>query len=251
MSEISKYCSSIEHESINAVCYCLECNVYMCNKCESFHSKLCQKHHSYNINKDMNEIFTGYCKEENHLNKLEYFCKTHNQLCCCACIVKIKRKGKGQHSDCNICTIEDIEEEKKKKLKENIEFLENEIKTIEKSTEELKILFDKVNENKTELKLNIQKIFTQLRNHLNEREDELLLEVDNQFDNLYFKEDTIKNCEKLPNKIKISLEKGKNICNEWNKNDKLNKIINDCIIIENNIKEIKIINDIINLILIK
>ena len=245
MSDI-KRCSSIEHENINAVCYCLECKVYMCNKCENFHSKLCQKHHSYIMNKNVNEIFTGYCKEENHLDILEYFCKSHNQLCCTACIAKIKRKGKGQHSDCNICIIEDIEEEKKKKLKQNIEFLENDIKTIEKSIEELKIIFDKVNENKTELKLNIQKIFTKLRNYLNEREDELLSEVDNHFNNLYFKEDTIKNCEKLPNKIKISLEKGKNIDNEWNKKDKLISLINDCINIENNMKEIKIINEIIN-----
>ena len=39
MSDIKK-CSSIEHENINDVCYCLECKVYMCKKCENFHSKL-------------------------------------------------------------------------------------------------------------------------------------------------------------------------------------------------------------------
>ena len=56
--------------------------------------------------------------------KLEYYCKDHNILCCAACISKIEGKGNSQHKDCNICFIEDIKEEKKRNLKENIIFLE-------------------------------------------------------------------------------------------------------------------------------
>ena len=120
-----KKCSSKEHENIDAINFCPECNVFICKKCENFHSKLCQKHHPYTLDKDKKEIFTGYCLEENHINELEYFCKTHNQLCCASCIVKIKRKGKGQHTDCNVCNIEDIKEEKQQKFQENLKFLEN------------------------------------------------------------------------------------------------------------------------------
>jgi len=47
----------------------------------------------------------------------------------------------------------------------------------------------------------------------------------------------------LPNKIKISLEKGKLIDKEWDNNKMLNSIINDCINIENNINKINLIND--------
>ena len=68
------------------------------------------------------------------------------------------------------------------------------------------------------------------------------MEVDKKFDNLFFKEDIIKEGEKLPNKLKDSLEKGKIIINDWNK-DKLNSLINDCLNIENNIKDINIINE--------
>ena len=68
------------------------------------------------------------------------------------------------------------------------------------------------------------------------------MEVDKKFDNLFFKEDIIKEGEKLPNKLKESLEKGKIIINDWNK-DKLNSLINDCLNIENNIKDINIINE--------
>ena len=64
------------------------------------------------------------------------------------------------------------------------------------------------------------------------------------YNNKYFKEEFIKDIEKLPNKIKISLEKGQIIDKEWNNDDnKLNLIINDCITIENNINNINLINE--------
>ena len=45
------------------------------------------------------------------------------------------------------------------------------------------------------------KIITNLRNKLNEREDELLSEVDNIFSNIYPEEKLILNYEKIPKKI--------------------------------------------------
>ena len=65
------------------------------------------------------------------------------------------------------------------------------------------------------------------------------------FNKLYYNEEIIKKSENLPNKIKISLEKGKIINKEWNNDSKLNSLINDCINIENNIKDINNINEII------
>ena len=90
---ISIKCSSKEHEKIDAISFCQQCNIYMCHKCDNIHKNLCQNHITFNSNK--NDIFTGYCKENGHFNKIEYFCKNHNQLCCDACIIKIKAKGKG------------------------------------------------------------------------------------------------------------------------------------------------------------
>ena len=52
-----------------------------------------------------------------------------------------------------------------------------------------------MNQNKEELKLKIQNIFTKLRNILNNREDELLLEVDKKFNKIYYKEEIIKQSE--------------------------------------------------------
>ena len=93
--------------------------------------------------------------------------------------------------------------------------------------------------------MNVSKIFTQIRNAINQREDKILLEIDDTFNNIYFKEEIIRLSENLPIKIKKSIEKGKLIEKDWNKNI-LNIIINDCINIEKNIKNIKIMNDNIN-----
>ena len=242
MENKKKKCSSKKHSEIDAVNYCQECNLFLCNKCLNFHSEILENHTLYNLDKDINDISTDICKYENHNNKLEFYCKNHNQLCCVTCICKIIKEGYNQHKDCEVCLIKDIENEKKSKLKENIKCLEDLSQKLQNSINELKNLFKKFNENKESLKLNAQKIFTKIRNCLNDREDELLLEIDNKYDKIYCNEDIIKESEKLPNKTKILLEKGKAIDKEWN-NNKLNSLINDCINIENNIKEINNINE--------
>jgi len=242
MENKNKKCFSTEHKEIDAISFCLECNIYMCNKCENLHSKLFNNHHSYKLDKDFNEIFTGLCKYKNHKNEYEFFCKTHNELCCAVCISKIKKEGKGQHTDCDVCLIEDIKNEKKNKFNENIKKLENLSNKIDELINQLKIIFEKINKDKEKIKLKIQNIFTKIRNTINDREDELLYEVDKKYGDTYFNENIIKDCEKLPNKIKISLENGKKMNEKWNEENKLNLLINDCISIENNINEINLIN---------
>ena len=243
MENINIKCSSKKHSEIDAICYCQECKIYLCNKCQSHHLELFENHLSFNIDKNINikNIFTGYCKEKNHSNILEYFCKTHNILCCVECVCKIKEVKKGHHSDCDICTIEKIKDEKRNNLKENIKKLEDLSKSLNDSIIGLKKILEKINENKEKIKFKIQNIFTQIRNALNEREDELLNQVDKEYNNLFINENKLKEYEKMPNKIKISLEKGNNIDKEWN-NEKLSSMINDCISIENNIKDINLIH---------
>ena len=185
-------CSSKKHAENKAIYFCIECQLYMCNKCLNHHSEFYEDHHKYELDKEQKEIFTGLCKEERHKIELQFYCKNHNQLCCAACISKIKDKGNGQHTDCNVCIIEEIEEEKKSILKENIKYLEDFSNKIQDSIAELKKIYEKINENKEDLKMKISKIFTHLRNLVNKREDELLLIIDNKFSELYFSEEFIK-----------------------------------------------------------
>ena len=109
----------------------------------------------------------------------------------------------------------------------------------------MKKIFEKINEDKEKIKLGKQNVFTRLRNIINEREDQLLFLVDKQFDNLYLKEELIKESEKLHKKIKISLENGKKIIKDLDEN-RLNFLINVCLNIEKNIQDIKKIEKIIH-----
>jgi len=235
-------CSFNEHKNNDAIKLCSDCKIYMCNKCEKLHSGLFTNHHLYKLEHDNDDIFSGICQKENHLDKLDYFCKNHNLLCCSACIVKLKKKGRGQHSDCNVCIIEDIKEEKKEILENNIKELKNLSNSLESSIKKLKDAFEEINKDREELKIKIQKIFTELRNNLNNREDELLLKVDEKFDKICYNEKKIKKLEKLPNRVKISIEKGKKISEEWNNDEQLCSNINECLNIESNLKEVKFLN---------
>ena len=237
-----KKCSLKKHNEIDAVFFCQECNIYMCNKCSNHHSELFENHNKYELAKEF--IITSLCKEKNHRDELKFFCKNHNKLCCGICISKIKGEGYGQHTDCDVCLIEKIANEKKKKLNQNIEYLENISLSIEKSMVELNKIIEKIDEDKDNLKLKVTKIFTKLKNAINNREDEILADIDKKFNEFIFDEKILKQSEKLPVQVKEFIEKGKIIENEWKKdNKKLNILINKCINVENNINNIKIINE--------
>jgi len=119
MENQKKKCSLKKHSEIDAINYCQKCKIYLCNKCKNLHSELFEIHHLYNFDKDINEIFTGNCKEKRHNIELIYFCKNHNKLCCAACISKIKDEIFSQHKDCDVCLIKEIKDVKKIKIKEN------------------------------------------------------------------------------------------------------------------------------------
>ena len=216
-------CSSINHKEIEALSFCNDCKLYMCNKCEKLHSELFQKNHNLiklEKGKDLADMLSGFCNEKNHKLELKYFCKNHNRLCCARCVAGLEDEEDGQHADCDICFIKDVENEKRNKLKDNIKCLEDISINLEQKINELKLIYEKIEKSKEELKTNIQKAFTKLRSALNDREEELLKEVDNKY-SLYFNENIIKDCDKLPNKIKKSLEKGKEIENNWNNKNNL------------------------------
>ena len=235
---IDNKCSLDEHKDIDALFYCQECKVKMCNKCEKIHSGFLKKHHTYSLDKDIKEIFTGLCTNKNHSLELEIYCKNHNQLCCVACISKIKIKGKGQHKNREVCHITKIKNSKKQNLEKNMNHLEEISNKLDTSIKELKNIFEKINESKEKLKTEIQKIFTKIRNELNNREDNLYEEIDKKFETIFFNEELIKDSEKLPNLVKTSLEKGKIQEDEWNNDNKLIELINHCINIENTITKI-------------
>ena len=241
MNSFHSKCSSKKHEKVNATNYCQECRLYMCEKCNEHHKEF-YIHQILGI-KDFEESFTGICKEENHNNTLDYYCKTHNQLCCDSCIIKFQKNGKGLHSKCEIYPIEEVKEQMKDNLNQNIKLLEELSISLDKSINELKDIFEKINENKETIKIKIQKIFTKLRNELNNREDELINKVDKKFEEIFFEEELIKKCEKLPKKVESSLSKAKLVNDKDKENNHLNEFIYNCINLETYINDIKNLNE--------
>ena len=231
--DINKKCSLEDHKDENAVMCCQECQINMCKRCENIHSKLFKNHHLYSLDKDKSEIFTGLCTHKKHSLELEFYCQTHNKLCCAACISKIKIKGKGQHKDCEVCYIKKIKNIKKQYLDKNLKNLKELSNKLEPSIKELKSIYEKINDRKEKLKIDVQKKFTKLKCEINNREDKLLEEIDKKYNELFFKEELIRESEKLPNLVKLSLEKVKMNENDWNDDNLLPKLINESINIEN------------------
>ena len=191
---------------------------------------------------NIEEKFTGKCKEQNHLNlELLFFCKNHNVLCCEKCFSKGEDIVKGQHENCEVCPIEKIKGEKEINFRKNIKELDNILKNCFHYLNEI---IDKSNEEKEKIKLKIQKLFTKIRNEINKREDELFLEVDKFYeinDKINYKENI-----SLFTKSKALLEAGKKLENEWNNDKKLIYLINNSIQIEKTIKDTNIILEKIN-----
>ena len=213
-------------------------NIYVRSLWKISFKNVCN-HNIYNSDENISEIFDGFCKENNHLEILEFFCKIHNKLCCSSCITKIKKKGKGQHTDCDICLIEDIKDTKKDLLNKNYTVLEELSKNIGNSINELKDILETINTNKYKLKLKIQKTFTEIKNKINEKENELMIEVDKMYENIFISHNKLKQIYTIPSIAKESLEKVKlndyEYKYEWEKDNKLSFLINDSINIENNI----------------
>ena len=235
-SEI-KICSSKDHIETIAIIYCKECNKYLCHKCEKSHSKIFKTHHK-NILEENIKLINDLCKENNHLIELNYFCISHNTLCCESCLNE-KNNKIGIHIDCNIYTIEEIKDKKKNILKENINNLKKINKTIIKSIDELKGIY----ENYKRAKNKIQSIFIKIRNAANIREKELLKELDEQYKTYFFDESFVKESNNLPDEIKKCLENCRKIKGIWNKKNKFSSFINDYTVNEKKIKEINKIND--------
>ena len=68
MDNLNKKCSFKDHQEVNANSYCRECKIFMCNKCEAHHSSLFLNHEQFNLIKNNEEIFTGFCLEKEHNN---------------------------------------------------------------------------------------------------------------------------------------------------------------------------------------
>ena len=66
-------------------------------------------------------------------------------------------------------------------FEENVQYLEKILKTFEDSIKELEELYKTIQGNKEQLKINVQKIFCEIKVAIDKRQDEILLDIENKF----------------------------------------------------------------------
>ena len=191
-------CSLEKHSNKAAKVFCQDCKILMCEECNETHLDICKLHNYHQLDK----ISTDKCKNAKHISEINFFCKAHNRLCNTKCNSNPKNDLNGQEFNCEIFLLNNIEEEKRNKLKDNVKHLENELKYIDNITNKLKKLTDTIFDKKEGIKIAIQKIFTKIRNAVNDKEEELFVVVDEYFNDIFFQKEIVKEGEKLPKKIK-------------------------------------------------
>lgn len=186
-------CSNKSHkEEKESQSYCPQCSIYMCSECEKIHENFFSIHKIFKTKSKESEkennyeniypIFSGLCTKKKHNNiPLEYYCKNHNFLCCTCCIIKLNSIGHGDHKDCEIVLIKEVENDKKNKVKENLQKLNKLSQEFNNIIESINEIVNKANENKNNLITKVQKIFTTIRDKINQKEDSILKEIDNKY----------------------------------------------------------------------
>ena len=111
----------------------------------------------------------------------------------------------------------------------------------------LLILFKiETNKNKENLKSKIKNVFLKLKNLLETREDQLLLELEKEYNKIFLDEKIIKENQKLPLKLKNSSELISSIREIENEEDELSSEINYYIEFEKDLNKINEIKEKIN-----
>ena len=117
---------------------------------------------------------------------------------------------------------------------------------MKKILKDIRTFYEHINPIKEDIIMNIKNIFHNFRILLDNREKELLYEVEEVYSKNFFSDNFLKESNKFPTKIKYNIDKGKNVLDKWEEAEekgKINLLINDCINIERNIKELNDIKD--------
>ena len=72
-----KKCSLLKRKENEVISYSQECKIYMCNKCQNYHLEYLGNHHIFKLeqNKNIEDIFTGFCKMKYHSVELNIIVK--------------------------------------------------------------------------------------------------------------------------------------------------------------------------------
>ena len=119
-----------KHQNAEVVTYYPECKKFCCTECDKLMRELFPEYHPLPIEEasELTLTFEDRCKEIGHSDcPLNYFCKTHNELCCSECAYS----GTGKHRGCAVVRARDMEMEFKARLSASVDSLSAEVERIE------------------------------------------------------------------------------------------------------------------------
>ncbi|KAL3884098.1 hypothetical protein ACJMK2_030320 [Sinanodonta woodiana] len=210
-SLVEKLCNSCtyEHKSEPAVQFCVECKEGLCETCLKFHQKLSatKDHKTININEISNnlenllKLGNGFGCPKHASKEIEFFCKTHDIVCCATCLFNDHRECKhvlDLHNNTESLLRDINTDEILRKLK----LIEDSLKQfVAQKKTDMSDLSAKVND----LEAKIQRI----RRNINEKLDEMEKAVKIEANRLYKEgmiqhQDEIQQCQSLMSAVRNS-----------------------------------------------
>lgn len=225
------FCSLDDHKDKEAIIECENCDIKLCNECSKIHKKYLPKHNLILMN-SLESFYLKYnCSYENHNKILNYYCENHNELCCALCLCIKEDSNFGIHNKCKILSINEIENIKKQNLTQNIKKLDDLTKKLEEKKEKISNILIQQEKNKEEIKKRVAIFFTEIRNTINEREDELIKIIEEIYEKENISNKELKNFEDIFKDSNYLLKIGNEILKLWDKDKKI-EMIKKCINIE-------------------
>ena len=172
---MKKICCNSKHSDRPAAIYCKKCERYFCVECEAaVHDSYFSNHAPYVIRDFNTDFFLDRC-EDHASYPLDFFCRDHFCLCCSLC-----KDRDGRHNGCNVVPLADLStEEILRHITKASDNLKEKLGKLAKlSLDDLKSRADEFNHKISEVKETVAKTFSELRCVLNERESELMQEIE-------------------------------------------------------------------------
>ncbi|KAL3884089.1 hypothetical protein ACJMK2_030311 [Sinanodonta woodiana] len=210
-SKVERLCNSCTSENMSepAVQFCVECKEAFCETCLKFHRKLnaTKDHKTININEISNNLETrlkngnGFGCPKHAIKEIEFFCKSHDMVCCATCLFN-------DHRECKL--VHDLTNNTESLLRDvNTQEILRKLKAIEDSLKEF-MAQKKADISDLSVKVNeLEDQIQQIRRNINEKLDEMEKAVKMEGNRLYKEgmiqhQDDIQQCQSLMNAVRNS-----------------------------------------------
>ncbi|XP_048252267.1 E3 ubiquitin-protein ligase TRIM33-like [Haliotis rufescens] len=191
-----------------AVAQCDNCGTFLCSLCLSAHKRnTVSKAHTINTFDEMKgrpvQSFRRLHQCSQHQHPLQFYCYTCDNVVCVSCTVVDHKEGKGH----NVVSVNEAHQGKAKSTNDVLGKLEEKTKRLSETESALQKKIENIKLSMRVARDDINKIFDNLTDRLNQRRTILLSDVDGKSaENLKLTEEALDSTRQLLTKVKSSSE---------------------------------------------